>query len=33
MYIGSIHSVNEVELKDVRVPVENLVKEKNKGWT
>lgn len=31
--LGGIHSVNEVELKDVRVPVENLVGEENKGWT
>ena len=31
--LGGIHSVNEVELKDVRVPVTNLVGEENKGWT
>ena len=31
--LGGIHSVNEVELKDVRVPAENLVGELNKGWT
>ena len=31
--LGGIHSVNEVELKDVRVPVENLVGEENGGWT
>ena len=31
--LGGIHSVNEVELKDVRVPVENLVGEENVGWT
>ncbi|HSG89431.1 MAG TPA: acyl-CoA dehydrogenase family protein [Pseudomonadales bacterium] len=31
--LGGIHSVNEVELKDVRVPVKNLVGEENKGWT
>jgi alkylation response protein AidB-like acyl-CoA dehydrogenase len=27
------HEVNEVWLEDVRVPVENLVGEENKGWT
>lgn len=27
------HEVNEVFLEDVRVPVENLVGEENKGWT
>jgi alkylation response protein AidB-like acyl-CoA dehydrogenase len=27
------HEVNEVFLNDVRVPVENLVHEENKGWT
>lgn len=31
--LGGIHSVNEVELKDVRVPAENLVGEENRGWT
>jgi hypothetical protein len=31
--LGGIHSVNEVELKDVRVPAKNLVGEENKGWT
>ena len=31
--LGGIHSVNEVELKNVRVPAENLVGELNKGWT
>jgi alkylation response protein AidB-like acyl-CoA dehydrogenase len=27
------HEVNEVWFEDVRVPVENLVGEENKGWT
>src|SRR5690606_32478656 len=27
------HEVNEVYLTDVRIPVENLVGEENKGWT
>ncbi len=27
------HEVNEVFFTDVRVPVENLVGEENKGWT
>ncbi len=31
--LGGEHEVNEVWLEDVRVPVENLVYEENKGWT
>ncbi len=31
--MDGMHSVNEVFLEDVRVPVENLVGEENKGWT
>lgn len=31
--IDGSHEVNEVFLEDVRVPVENLVGEENKGWT
>jgi alkylation response protein AidB-like acyl-CoA dehydrogenase len=31
--IDEAHSLNEVFLEDVRVPVENLVGEENKGWT
>jgi alkylation response protein AidB-like acyl-CoA dehydrogenase len=31
--IDGSHEVNEVFLEDVRVPVENLIGEENKGWT
>ncbi len=31
--IDDHHSLNEVEFNDVRVPVENLIGEENKGWT
>ncbi len=31
--MGGHHEVNEVWFEDVRVPVENLVGEENKGWT
>ncbi|WP_417601879.1 acyl-CoA dehydrogenase family protein [Pararhodobacter oceanensis] len=31
--IDGVHEVNEVWFTDVRVPVENLVGEENKGWT
>ena len=31
--LDGAHEVNEVWLEDVRVPVENLVGEENKGWT
>ena len=31
--IDNEHSLNEVEFSDVRVPVENVVGEVNKGWT
>ncbi len=31
--IDAHHSLNEVEFKDVRVPVENRIGEENKGWT
>jgi alkylation response protein AidB-like acyl-CoA dehydrogenase len=31
--IDNHHSLNEVEFKDVRVPVENLIGEQDKGWT
>jgi alkylation response protein AidB-like acyl-CoA dehydrogenase len=31
--IDNHHSLNEVEFNDVRVPVENLIGEENKGWT
>jgi alkylation response protein AidB-like acyl-CoA dehydrogenase len=31
--IDGAHEVNDVFLEDVRVPVENLVGEENKGWT
>lgn len=31
--MGGDHEVNEVFLEDVRVPVENLIGEENKGWT
>ena len=31
--IDNEHSLNEVEFSDVRVPVENVVGEGNKGWT
>src|SRR5260370_6219741 len=31
--MGGNHEVNEVWFEDVRVPVENLVGEENKGWT
>jgi alkylation response protein AidB-like acyl-CoA dehydrogenase len=31
--IDGAHSLNEVFLQDVRVPVENLLGEENKGWT
>ena len=31
--LGGEHEINEVFLTDVRVPVENLVGEENKGWT
>ena len=31
--IDAHHSLNEVEFNDVRVPVENLIGEENKGWT
>ena len=31
--IDGRHSLNEVEFKDVRVPVSNCVGEENKGWT
>ena len=31
--LGGAHSVNEVYLTDVKVPVENLVGEEGKGWT
>src|SRR5260370_2228297 len=31
--IDGSHEVNDVFLEDVRVPVENLIGEENKGWT
>lgn len=31
--IGGDHEVNEVFFEDVKVPVENLIGEENKGWT
>ncbi|MBV1905793.1 MAG: acyl-CoA dehydrogenase family protein [Pseudomonadales bacterium] len=31
--LGNQHTVNSVSLTDVKVPVENLVGEENKGWT
>jgi alkylation response protein AidB-like acyl-CoA dehydrogenase len=31
--LDGAHEVNEVWLEDVKVPVENLVGEENKGWT
>ncbi len=31
--LGGAHSVNEVYLTDVKVPVENMVGEEGKGWT
>ena len=31
--IDAHHSLNEVEFNDVRVPVENMIGEENKGWT
>ena len=31
--LGGSHSVNEVYLTDVKVPVENRVGEEGKGWT
>ena len=31
--LDGAHEVNEVWLEDVRVPVENLIGEENKGWT
>ena len=31
--IDAHHSLNEVEFNNVRVPVENLIGEENKGWT
>src|SRR5699024_8620740 len=31
--LDGAHEVNEVFFEDVRVPVENLVGEENKGWT
>ncbi|MEH6592143.1 MAG: acyl-CoA dehydrogenase family protein [Halioglobus sp.] len=31
--IDNYHSLNEVEFNEVRVPVENLIGEENKGWT
>ena len=31
--LGGEHEVNEVFLEDVKVPVENLIGEENKGWT
>ena len=33
MLLGDLHSVNTVTFTDVRVPVENLVGEQDKGWT
>ena len=31
--LGGAHSVNEVYLTDVKVPIENLIGEEGKGWT
>src|SRR5207253_6621353 len=31
--IDGSHEVNDVFLEDVRVPLENLIGEENKGWT
>jgi alkylation response protein AidB-like acyl-CoA dehydrogenase len=31
--IDNHHSLNEVEFNNVRVPVENLIGEQDKGWT
>ena len=33
LILGEQHTVNSVTLTDVKVPVENLVGEENKGWT